>query len=120
MECCIAQNFVLRRWYRACLRHKVVCPEMVHEFYANSTNIDFNSHTLRSTVRGINVKLSLSHISHLMGIQRVSNPQYPFNEHVGPIDSEVNRELTNDVYYLSTDVTKDLLSPSYYTLHQIV
>ncbi|KAL6973890.1 hypothetical protein U1Q18_028076 [Sarracenia purpurea var. burkii] len=84
---------------------------MVRKFYANSTDIDFDSHTLILTVCGMNVELSPSHVSNLMGVPRVSNPQYPFNEHVGPTDYEVNQELTNDVYCLPTNLTHDLPSP---------
>ncbi|KAL6966798.1 hypothetical protein U1Q18_032592, partial [Sarracenia purpurea var. burkii] len=55
-----------------------------------------------------------------MGVPEVSNLQHPFNEHVSPTDSEVNRELTNDVFCLPTNLTQDLLSPTYRALHQIV
>ncbi|KAL6966657.1 hypothetical protein U1Q18_032443 [Sarracenia purpurea var. burkii] len=68
----------------------------------------------------MNVELSPSHVSYLMGIPRIPNPQYPFNEYVGPIDSKINQELTNDAHYLLTNLTQDLLSPPYCNCHKIV
>ncbi|KAL6954245.1 hypothetical protein U1Q18_014699 [Sarracenia purpurea var. burkii] len=69
----ISRQFDLRCWSKACLHHGTVYPEMVRKFYANSANIDFDSHSLRTTVRGVRIELSATHIYDLLGIPLVSN-----------------------------------------------
>ncbi|KAL6956557.1 hypothetical protein U1Q18_040639 [Sarracenia purpurea var. burkii] len=120
MEYGISQQFDLQCWSQACLLRGIVYLEMVWEFYANSANIDFDSHSLGMTVHGVRIMFSATHIYDLLCIPLVSNPQFPFAVNTGPPEVVINWELTNGTYNYPTTLTQSHLSPPYRALNQIV
>ncbi|KAL6984576.1 hypothetical protein U1Q18_017952, partial [Sarracenia purpurea var. burkii] len=96
--------------------------EVVHELYVNieSADLDFDFHTLRSTIRGVTIELSALDIVDLLGTPIVSYLQYPFSTSQSLRDVEIRRELTGGAHYHRSVLREDNLTPHYRVLHHIV
>ncbi|KAL6962565.1 hypothetical protein U1Q18_037523, partial [Sarracenia purpurea var. burkii] len=118
----LVHQFSQKGWIGACDHSQGVYPEVVREFYANiePTDLDFDSRTLRSTVRGVVIEFSILDIADLLGAPIVPHPQYPLSANQFPRDVEIRRELTNGAHCHRAVLREDNLTPHYRVLHCLV
>ena len=62
-------------WDRLAIPEGTVCPELVHEFYANIHSTNKDAGTLKSYVRGVSLEFSIFDIYNFLLIQPL-NPEF--------------------------------------------